>query len=352
MYSRLTRARRLLDFQGILQRRRMAPIRAAFYDKLWRDAAADIGAEVEGAKLGLIRIRRDGLVTHVQRSQLPLDDTLTSLAISDKLFCYEIFLTRDLPVPRHAAFTLTERGRAEVFLQRIGKAAVVKPLAGTGGGMGVTTGVIDKAGLRRAARYAAGFGPNLLIEEEISGPSYRLLYLDGRFIDAVRRDPPSVTGDGKQSIGRLVARENRRRLAPPVDALSPLRIDSDMRNSLGRVGLTLAYRPAQGERLVVKGAVNENTASDNHSVKEIVHADIVRRIGDLVRAMAIRFAGVDLIGGDLTRPLDESGTVINEVNINPGIHHHILVSDPAVAVPVPRLILEHLFEKRTGVMAP
>ncbi|WFL76296.1 hypothetical protein P7228_09825 [Altererythrobacter arenosus] len=352
MFSRLTRARRLLDFQSVLQRRRMLPIRAAFYDNLWRSAASDLGAEVEVARLGLIRIRRDGLVTHVQRSNLPLDDALTSLVISDKLFCYESFLARDLPVPRHAAFTLTELGQAEAFLARIGQAAVVKPLAGTGGGMGVTTGVIDKAGLHRAARYAAGFGPNLLIEEEVSGPSYRLLYLDGQFIDAIRRDPPSVTGDDKHSIGQLVGRENRRRLAPPVTALSPLRIDSDMKNTLARAGLSLAYRPAKGERLVVKGAVNENTASDNHSVKGIVHHDIVRRIGDLVQAMAIRFAGVDLIGGDLTRPLGECGSVINEVNVNPGIHHHMLVRDPAIAVPVPLLILEHLFEERTGVMMP
>src|SRR5688572_32104639 len=46
----------------------------------------------------------------------------------------------------------------------------------------------------------------------IAGASYRLLYLEGRLIDAVRRDPPTVTGDGYSTIRRLIAHENRRRL--------------------------------------------------------------------------------------------------------------------------------------------
>ena len=34
-----------------------------------------------------------------------------------------------------------------------------------------------------------------------------LLFLDGQFIDAIRRDPPRVTGDGRHSITELVAAE-------------------------------------------------------------------------------------------------------------------------------------------------
>ena len=344
------RARRLLDLNSILARRRFVPIRAAFYERLWAEAAAEIGALAESAGFGLTRITREGRITHVARSRVPLDDPLTSIALSDKAFTHRLFTARGLPLPRHLVFTRYEIDRAEAFLATLGAAAVVKPAAGTGGGLGVTTGVTDARRLRRAVAHASGFGPTLLIEEEVAGASWRLLYLDGACIDVVRRDPPGVTGDGHSSIRRLVAEENRRRLNGPVVALSPLRIDADMRNTLAAADLSLSHVPPAGRRIVVKGAVNENAADENHSLRDEVHPDLLERIGEMVRGLSVCFAGVDLIGGDLARPLAQSGTVINEINVNPGIHHHELVADPARAVPVPRLVLEHVFRTGRGVM--
>ena len=60
--------------------------------------------------------------------------------------------------------------------------------------------------------WAARFDPDLIVEEQIEGQSWRLLFIDGRFLDAVRRDPPRITGDGRHSIAALVAAENAARL--------------------------------------------------------------------------------------------------------------------------------------------
>jgi hypothetical protein len=40
----------------------------------------------------------------------------------------------------------------------------------------------------------------------------RLLYLDGQLLDAVKRSPPTVLGDGKSRISQLVESLNQRRL--------------------------------------------------------------------------------------------------------------------------------------------
>src|SRR5262249_22065905 len=146
---------------------------------------------------------------------------------------------KSCPIPNHCRFSLGNLAEAERFLARTGAPIVVKPNSGTGGGNGVTTGITSISALRKAARLASGFDSTLLAEEQLKGHSYRLLYLDGMLIDAVRRDPPVLTGDGRSTIRQLIRSENARRLrAAPVTALSPLRIDQDCLNRLDSIGLT------------------------------------------------------------------------------------------------------------------
>ncbi|WP_157966376.1 cyanophycin synthetase [Oceanibium sediminis] len=349
--SRMYRARRVLDLRSVLLRRRLAPVRAAWYRDLWLRTAADIGASCEQTPLGLTRIRRGPLETYVSRSDIMLDSPQMLKIVGDKPLSYEIFAAKGLRVPAHCAFSLPGIAAAEAFLARASGPVVVKPAAGSGGGRGVTTGISTAAALRRAARYASGYGRRLLVEEELSGASYRLLYLDGAYIDAVRRDPPIVTGDGRRAIRQLIAAENVARIAgKPVTALSPLLIDRDMLNTLERTGLSLGDCPGAGQVVPIKGAVNENAAAQNHSVKDQVHPDIIERAGALVRDMGVRFAGVDLIMQDIALPLERGEGLISEVNANPGLHHHYLVSDPDAGVPVARRILEYLFDAKVGVV--
>ncbi|TYB82426.1 cyanophycin synthetase [Maritimibacter fusiformis] len=347
----LGKLHRLPDARDILRRRQFEPLRAAFHDRLWREAAAAVGATHSHHSQGLHRIARGRLVTFTRGSDLMLDNAITLTLVTDKQECYRVFAARGLPVPPHRAFDKSDLTSAETFLRESAGPVVVKPNLGTGGGRGVTTGITTRAALRKAIRRAARFGPDLLIEAQIPGASFRLYYLDGRLIDAVRRDPPELTGDGRRSIRQLVAAENHNRLtSTPPTALSPLVVDADMRNWLTRSGLGPSSVPSAGARIIVKAVVNENASPQNHSVRAEVHPDIVDRLGRLVTDMGVRAAGVDLIAPDIARPLDAGDIFVSEINANPGLHHHVLVADPANAVPVARLALDHIFETRTGVM--
>ena len=59
----------------------------------------------------------------------------------------------------------------------------------------------------------------------------------------------------------------------------------------------------------------------------------------------MHLAGVDVITPDPSRPLVESGGVINEVNGTPGLHHHYLVADPVAATRVAIPVLERLLNR-------
>ena len=348
----LRRMRRVLDWKSAVQRRRLAPVRNQYFLDLWHKAAAEIGGECTQHRSGMMMIRREGVATFVRGSELMLDTDQAKTVAGDRTMSFDMIAARGLPVPRHMTFTKDTLDQAEQFLVELRQPVVVKPMAGTGGGRGVTTGIACNSALRRAARYASGYGNQILIEEEIKGASYRLTYLDGKLLDVVRRDPPTVIGNGSSTIAALISAENgRRRTGPTPVALSPLRLDDDMRNTMSRSGINLRTRPAVGQTVVVKGAVNENASRDNHNVSDAIHPDTVQRLRALVQDMGVRFAGVDLISEDIGRPLSDPGTVVSEVNVNPGLHHHYLISDPDRITPVATLALEYMISNRTRVFA-
>ena len=349
--SWLKNKRRLSDVRGIVERKKFKSIRHRFYDDLWRDAASAVGAEAETQPNGLVRISRMGLSTFVDQSDIMLDSAIASRLLLNKSIIYRWLDAKGLRIPHCASYDLSTIHRAEEFLAQQEGPVVVKPADGTGCGHGVTTGITDIQALHAASRHAAAFNAQLLIEEQLAGASFRLLYLDGEFVDAVRRDPPLLRGNGKANIRELAHQENeKRRTAHRITALSPLIIDRESRNTLAAQGMSANSTPSNGEVVQVKLAVNENAADQNHAVRDEVHEEIIEAGKKVVRDLGIGFAGLDVTSCDISVPVLEGHTVFNEINAGPGIHHHYLVANPAKAVPVASYILDYLFSRRRGVM--
>lgn len=347
----LFRGLRLLDVPDLMRHFRFQDLRRAYYGEFWQTTAAAIDARCEAWDYGYHRIVKAGKTAIVRQSEVRLDDHLTLDIMGNKVLTYRLMAEQGCRVPQHVRCTVSNLGPAIDLLGRLGRPLVVKPVGGTGGGRGVTTGITSTAGLRRAAWFAARYDTDILVEEQIAGHSYRLLYLDGRLIDAVRRDPPRLTGDGRQTIRQLVDAENARRLtAKPFAALSPLRLDRDACNYLASQCLSPSSRPAAGETVVVKRAVNENTAAENHIVRDQVHPATAELGGTLATNLGVRLAGIDVLAHDISLPLTPDNGLIGEINTTPGLHHHQLVSNSNKRASVPETILDYLFESNAGVI--
>ena len=345
------RAQRLLDVPAVLEELRFRVLRRAFYDSFWQEAAASAGASCEAWDFGYHRIARNSLSTLIHLSEVRLDDHLTLRLMGNKLATYRLLAEQGLDVPRHVRCTPAGLDPAHRLMAEIGKPLVVKPVSGTGGGQGVTTGITDARSLRRAARLASRFDPDLIAEEQIEGASYRLLYLDGRLIDAIRRDPPRLVGDGKSTVQQLMKMETSRRLTGgPFTALRPLRLDRDAQNYLAAHGRSSSSVPVAGEVIIVKRAVNENSAIENHIVRDEVHPATAALGARLVQNLGVRLAGLDVQCQDISQPLTRANGLIGEVNTTPGLHHHVLVSNPNSVAGVGEIILRHMFETRSGVI--
>jgi D-alanine-D-alanine ligase-like ATP-grasp enzyme len=319
-----------------------APVRAT-YAAIWGEAARDLGATMVDLSGGFLELRKGPASTRVWNHWVMLDDAVTIRLALDKPRVHQLMAQADLPVPEHLEFHYREPNPALALVEGDG-GWVVKPASGTSLGEGVTTGVRTRADLLRAVTRASRGDARLLIERQVPGDAYRLLFLGGELLGVVRRLPPGVTGDGRSTIAELIAAENRRRLdGGGREGFHLLRVDLDCVLALNRQGLRLGSVPPDGARVAVKGVVSQNAPRDNETVSDGLSDELVAAARAAAHVVGLRLAGIDLTTPDPSRSLAESGGAILEVNGTPGLHYHYQVADRAnvarVAVPVLRRLL-------------
>lgn len=305
---------------------------ATLYRRIWEDAARIAGATIEQAGYATFELARGAARTRVRMHVTELDGEEALRTALDRLESARRLEAAGVPVPDQTPFALTARAPAIGLMAEHG-AIVVKPASGTSGGDGVTSGIRDEEELAHAAVRAARAGPQLVAERRLEGDEHRLLFCEGELLDVVRRRPPAVTGDGRSTLGRLLADENRRRLdADGEDGLKLVTIDLDAILTLRRAGLTLRSVPAEGERVALKRLASQAGRRDSERVDPGgLSPRLVERCRAAGAAIGLRLFGVDVVGE----------TVI-EVNGTPGIHYHEHVSSPPRSPPVAVTILEHL----------
>lgn len=306
-----------------------------FYEQTWREAAEELGGTWTRLGSDISEINIDGFRTRVVHNVSAIDDPVTLAILHDKPLTHRLLMAENLPVPPHAEFTLKTIDEAIEFLHATQRPCVVKPAGGTGGGRGVTTGIQTVAQLARASAVAAVYADELLIEQQIAGDNYRLLYLDGKLIDSFIRRLPTVVGDGKSSIARLIDQENERRLQTKAGISQVLLShDMDLRRTLARQGLSLRSVPAARQEITIKYVVNENSGADNTTATHLFCKSILEDGARAVRALGVRFAGIDIVTTDPSVPLAESGGVILEVNGTPNLYYHYKKKDGVFPVAV------------------
>jgi D-alanine-D-alanine ligase-like ATP-grasp enzyme len=334
------------------RRRAIGRHHVAFYERAWREAAAELGASFRTLGGGIGEIELDGQRTRVIENTCGIDDPVTLMVLADKLLTYKILEEEGLPVPRHASFELGNLKAALAFLEVSGRDCVVKPASGTGGGRGVTTGIRTRSQLARASALAAVYCDEIQIEEQIEGDNYRLLYLDGELVDAFVRRQPSVVADGRSSIARLVKKANEARLAAGSGQSQVLlTVDMDMKRTLAKQGLSLRSIPEAAKTVKLKTVVNENCGSDNSTATSLLCGSVIEEGARAVRALRVRLAGVDMITPDPSVPLAEAGGVVLEVNAPPNYYYHYNKGDGSLAVAgcvLKKLLIENAPERHAA----
>lgn len=316
---------------------------AQFYKRIWQEAAAAIGATLEDLGNDALEIRRGQQWTRVCQNSTDIDSLGNHRVVRIKPAMYKLLAANGLPVPNHVEFTLADMQPAVMFLEQKPRDCVIKPACGTGGGLAVTTGVRTRWQLARATWLASVWGDHPVIEEQVAGQNYRLLYLDGKLIDVVKREPPAVAADGTSTVRQLVERANQERLRQQGQlSHAQLTLDYDMQATLERQGLSFRSVPPRGTKVQIKTVINENCALENVTALDELCQGIIEEGAFAAAISGLRLAGVDIITADPSRSLRESGGVILEVNSPPGYFWHYYKRDGAFPLAVH--VLRALFD--------
>ena len=332
------------DLQAISRKR------AKFYARAWEDAAAQTGSSIEALGSGFFRIFNGSNSILVFEQYTQLVDRVTERLIVDKSIANRLLSDMGVPTPKSISLKGSDPTSARSFMSEVGGPVVVKPSSGTGGGDGVTTNITSTKRLLDAIAWSRAFSSEYVLEEQIKGDNYRLLFLDGALLDCIIRRPPSITGDGVSSIRRLILRENEMRLTSEIQlAQSLITMDLDMNNTLAAEGMSLRTIPEKGEVVKVKEVINCNRAEENESPAEHPAPSIIAMGRKISETFGVRLVGIDIITDDLTKDLAETGGIVIEINTPPGHFYHQLKKGKGF--PVALHLLEHAFSlNRSGAL--
>ena len=269
-----------------------------------------------------------GWGVHQRRIQAAEVDATSAIAESiaqDKELTKQLLESIGVPVP--GGGSVDEIEDAWRIMQSLGTPAVVKPRDGSQG-RGVTVDVTTREQLEAAWAAASDISSDVIVERYIPGDDYRLLVVDGRLIAAARRDPPMVIGDGTLTVGQLVEMVNRdpRRGDGHATPLTRIRLDAIALARLAAQGLDAGSVPEAGRKVVLRNNANLSTGGAATDVTDEVHPEVAARAVEAAKMIGLHICGVDVVARTVTRPLEEQGGGIVEVNAAPGLRMHLAPS--------------------------
>lgn len=239
----------------------------------------------------------------------------------DKILTKEVLELAGVPVPVGGVAGTEEEAVATAA--SIGYPVVVKPHDGNQG-KGVTLNLLEPREVRAAFNLAANYSSRMIVEKYIQGRHYRIIVVNGQVAAAAERLPASVTGDGKNSIRRLVELENTNPARGEGHArpLTKIVVDAVVLLHLARQGLSPDSVPADGERVFLRENANLSTGGTAIDVTDDLHP-ANRRLAERVAALiGLDIAGIDLVTEDIAAPYGRGGGAVIEVNAAPGIRMH------------------------------
>ena len=248
---------------------------------------------------------------------------------SDKDLTKSLLESCGLPVPEGSLVRSAEAAWEEA--QDIGVPVVIKPYDGNHG-RGVSLNLMTQADVEAAYEVAArkGGSKSVIVERFVTGDEHRLLVVGKQLVAAARGESLWVTGDGTSNVIALCNRDiniDPRRGETEDHPLGLIKPDesAEIILELKRQGMTAESVPQAGQKVLIQP--NGNVAID---VTDLVHPSVAYAAALAARVVGLDIAGIDIVVDDISRPLEEQGGAIIEVNASPGLLAHL---KPAVGKP-------------------
>jgi cyanophycin synthetase len=187
-------------------------------------------------------------------------------------------------------------------------------------------------------------GSGVIVERFANGSEHRLLVVGQKLVAAAAGDAVSVIADGTHTIRELIelqVNSDPRRGDDETYPLDTVHVTPLVIVELEHQGYAPESVPAAGVKVIIRRV--DNLSRD---VTDDVHPSVAEHAVLAAQVVGLDVAGIDLVTQDISRPLEEQGGVIVEVNAGPGLLMHL---KPEIGKPRPvgEAIINHLFPNPT-----
>lgn len=259
------------------------------------------------------------------RSLASETDDISALSRSittDKHLTKQLLREAGVPVPRGRP--VSDADDAWRAACELGLPVVVKPQDRD---MAVGVGLNLRTREQVAAAYQAARSRSnyVLVERFLDGAEHRVLVVEDRVVAVTLIEPPHVVGDGVSSVAELVEainRDSRRGDSYPAP-LRRILLDVAAREILAAQGYTPESILPKGTRAILRCQLPHlDHGGWVRDVSDAIHPETAACIVAAAQALRVRVAGVDVVAKDISRPLEEQGGAVVEVNTGPGLGLH------------------------------
>jgi cyanophycin synthetase len=219
--------------------------------------------------------------------------------------------------------------------KEIGFPMVIKP-GGLTGGACVKVGIKDYKKLKDAYKsvlieleekeskkisykYQA-YQKQIIAQKMVSGDDFRVLVINGKVEVVTNRIPARVTGDGKNTIKKLVAKENtdpRRDITLPTHTLKPIKIDKTAEKIIKEQGYTLSDIPPKDKIVQIRKVASMSQGGITEDYTDKTHPQIKLICESIASSIHSYVLGIDVLCKDISKPLTPENGCIIEVNTMP-----------------------------------
>lgn len=292
------------------------------YKILWK-LADERGVSASHVKNKGLMLSKDGKVVSFRAGNTSINEEHSKLICKNKEVTKAFLRTAGVSTPLGSVFSTSDAQKAFKFASYIGWPVVVKVIKGARGkgvypnisSLDELSDVLEELGKGSSSKL-------FILEEHVSGPEYRFLYLGGKIIAVMERVAANVIGDGSSTVEELINKKNNIRKENRKPSQKEIKIDYSVLNKLKRNGLSLEYKPGKNERVFLRDISNISTGGDGVDRTESISAELKREVEKAAKCIpGLAFAGLDVIVDTDSDTLKYS---IIEINTSPWItiHHY------------------------------
>ena len=269
--------------------------------------------------------------------------------VDDKGVTKEILAKANVPVPQGKGFSADVSDEELIAYSKTLEYPIVFKPTDASLGDGVVTNITSDEEFLEALQYVRhelGY-EEVIIEQHVDGPEYRLYVVDDKVIAAYNRIPANITGDGVHTVEELIELKNyeRRQNARLNSCL--IHIDPEIMEFIHKKGYDLSSVPKKGEYIQLRGKTNVSIGGDPIDVTDEISDEIKEIAVNALKAIpGLPHAGVDIIineNKNLSVP-----AVVLEINATAQIGG-ILYPLRGKARDIPGAIIDYYFPETKGI---